>query len=464
MSSLVTLELKDTGAGKRFLASQLVVNGNVLLIAGGKARGYVNASVLDVVWYAVVDGEDGLQALELVACGTSALDGNTIRMRDVEGQEQGTVDVKGLQLATVAHAFEESSLVPQLRNVARDKGLPTSELFASVKLHVPSIGWHSVPLLSFAQPALKGHSKATDVFERFLELALAFAHPTQTDDASLLADMLAVPSLAWLYRPDTTRAGRDNDTWQYAWAMPLSNGMPLAMDCEDAAKALYDLALLFQSLELASNASPRLRQLQVLARLYTPYMAIGELKSHDAHALTSSRDDAYVLHAFVVMLAKDKPSLSLEGTSYASGAWLAHTHDAEDVRVYTELSRRAETTLDAKANEVAKIRSPMSMVRDQRMYRRLIALFTHQAHYLAPAACHVNDFLLAPNLSTLYLALSVAQGVPGCLASCVLPQPPAHARAPPKGQLQLAMMPAQPSTLDKSIEIMAGSSVHVICL
>ncbi len=358
----------------------LLVN-NIVLVPGAKPKAtdlLLDASAagrLLVRWFIDSTDADGLLSQQCVAAGCGS---SSVELRDIEGRQVGQLHIQGLpSLAAKVQSLDmdvpdewRKQLAEAHRGAARADTFYEVDVFLDRVRPMPLL-WYA---LSAAQIQAPDPANALALFEHLAALALRFAHPTQTDDASLLADMLALPSLGWVYRADETRNGRPADQWASIFSFP--NPERAAMDCEDGSKACLELFLEFRALPLpSSSSSVLLRRLHALAQQYDPFLAVGELKSSDGSARSSGTGGGgcYVLHCFLILLGRDAPHLTVESTAYASGAWKAASVASKewDRAIHqrcSQATRRWEAT--------ARVRSPLSMVHGQRMYGRLFSLFS----------------------------------------------------------------------------------------
>jgi hypothetical protein len=336
-------------------------------------------------WYArAFDPTDGIHAQELIACGS--LLGTEVRLVDVENRVQGVLHVSGWPFDSSKQPQRPvnkaaQALVQQVRD-AYKRVTPApgpNDKFADVQIHLEERAC-SMPLLFYTAHAslmrVPDRANATAYFENALHVCSgkASTHPSQ-----LLADVLSLPSLGWIYRPDVTRTGEDADQWASLLSFPGGVGVPPAFDCEDGSKALLEILGVLQSIELV-EPTPALITLQKLARQYRGYFCICELKSENGAANVKAGVGGanYLNHAMVVMLGTGLPPITLESTAYCSGAWTpdAMRTLADDEATFGMDSRKADLLLDAQGVENARIKSPISLVIKQNMYRRILALVT----------------------------------------------------------------------------------------
>lgn len=361
-------------------------------------------------WFArAYSAVDGLRAQELVACGSFAVgDTSRVRLVDMDNCVQATLHVSGwpfrapssaalpvnrdlqTMVAQVAHAYARVRPAIHADNVFFDIRLPLADRAARV------------PLLLYALHATNMRATSAGACA-FFEHAIRVVSPSSSGgDAQLLADVLTLLSLCWVYRADVTRTGADVDQWASIQSVPGGTDVPIAFDCEDGAKALLELLYVMQTHEFPVSCSATLRALQALSRRYVGYLAICELKSSDgaARKLGMGGDD-YCNHAMGVMLRRDARDrdllpITLESTAYCSGAWRRSDTHAVDESAYMSANGRVPVS-DV---ENARVKSPVSMVEQQHMYRRLFSLITCTAGARADRAHHILlnvdmcDFLL----------------------------------------------------------------------
>lgn len=301
-----------------------------------------------VRWYAsrtveVVESE------ELIATGqlTSGA------LLDVDGRVHGWIHGSGEAIDEPSQLYTKS-LIQRARDGHRQLGASADETF----VHIDAVlaGWRmKMPLLWFTASAMKITIRSLAAAEELLEYWLQIAERLAVNPAdthTLLCDLVALPSLAWVYRADMSPQGTPNDSWNSIWSSP--NPSKAAFDCEDGARACLELFHVIQHLVLSESASHGLRAIQQLARRYTPYLAIVELKAAAG----------YDRHCMLVLLSPTEPSITVESTAYASGVWRAVKGPVRPVD--------ARVPMD----ETRRIRIPISVVRQTRMYGRILSLFT----------------------------------------------------------------------------------------
>ena len=425
-------------------------------------------AVLMARWYAsAFSPVDGVSAQELVACG-SLVNGEA-QLRDMENTVQGVLYVGGFEAPAPLHTKpnkQAQALVQKVRDAyARVQPAPSpNDKFADMQVQMEDGRAGSMPLLFFTAHAtlmrVPDRANATAYFENALRVCSGGVH---VHPAQLLADVLSLPSLGWIYRPDLTRTGQDVDQWASLLSFPGGPGVPIAFDCEDGSKALLELLGVLQGLQLV-NPTPALVELQMLARLYRGHFCICELKSDNGSAVQKNGVSHYVNHALVVMLPvqqhADLPPITLESTAYCSGAWLPSTSTlASDEDEFAFATRAAARQLgnSAVAVENARIKSPISLVVKQRMYGRVLALVSCSS---AAGAEHwllnmdMATFLSNPNLSTCGAVPAISMSLDALLAVCgaelrmapVSRFPRAPTAAAAGAQLQGAMFLMPPGT------------------
>ncbi len=349
------------------------------------------SSQLLVRWYADVCTKENLVAQQYLGGGACAIGETEIALIDVTSSRHGRLSVRytaPTQVRPVTRVpIASSHLVKQvqagfkhLQHKRHDDIASVSVLIGSQMRELPLL-WY--PLLAMRMSTLT-KSSANATWSRLVQLAQHF-HPGATD-GQVLAEALAFPSLGWRYCADLTPSGVYADSWSSLFTFP--NPERAAFDCEDGAHACLELFHVLLGLEVEDGD---LARIQRLARQYTPFLAVGEIKS----------EKKYVLHCFLVLLDTEKkrlPAIHVETTSFGSGEWHTGFRDRvdEDEREYTECS-------DAWPD--ARIRSPISMVHDQKMYGRLLALFgctrERARHWLLHTGntlgVDTNAFLLNPS-------------------------------------------------------------------
>lgn len=359
-------------------------------------------SRLMIHWYAdAFSAEDGMMAQELIASG-SGMTGN-VTLVDLGGTAQGTLSIEAAWPFAVSTPPPPTPDNPQAAALIQHtraayklaKGVNhETDVFTDVHVYLDRVV--RLPILWYALHAHQMYAvpdEATAYFENALAIARHLAPratPSAFGQQQLLADMIALPSLGWIYRPDTwAHDNTDAEHWSSLFSHP-GPGLP-AFDCEDGSKALMELFLVFQKIELVRPSS-ELRHLQRLARRYTAWMAIGELKSDSGSAsgsvqtpghLGARESDTYIMHCYLMLLTRapggvDAPPITIESTAYASGVWSdgMDRYRDEEAREYSREMRALEALPSEQQRLNARVRSPMSLVHEQRMYGRLIALFT----------------------------------------------------------------------------------------
>jgi hypothetical protein len=321
------------------------------------------AGLLCVRWY----GERADYGQELVAGGSGPL--GEIPLCDVAGIVQGVLLVQGTRGAPqpVPNGAEQTGvlakqLVRQVRDVHRRIGASPDQTLYQIWLPDARLG--AVPPLFHALAASRISADASAAVALFGAWLRTFVDMELSPEQQL-ADLLALPTLAWHYRLDQNAEGKVYDQWASLWAFP--NPERAVFDCEDGARAALELFLVLVAADL-SRGSLRLQLLQQVARRYTPFLAIGELKRADGD---------YDAHCYLMLLNRGGgvwPSITVEPTAYASGVWTKDMLSTleEDKARFSEHSR-------GRPDQGVIFRSPISMVRDQGLYRRLYALITCHA-------------------------------------------------------------------------------------
>ncbi len=328
-------------------------------------------------WYADMVTSDGLEAQMLMGGGACAIGDPLLTLNDITGKSQATLSLSSASLPQrKARAIPDNprarALVSTVDEVHRGLASDKDEIFSFVSVHIGD-GVKALPLLWYPLLAMRmQHSawEAEALFTHLLALASHYAPSSgATSDGQLLADMLTFVSLGWRYTADKTPSDVYADSWASLFTYP--NPERAAYDCEDGAKACLELFNVFVGLDLEDNDAP-LASIQRLAREYSPFLAVGEIKS----------EGSYVLHCFMVLLTLDPqtgmpsrklPAIHIETTAFSSGPWPSNGFDAATMqRDRAEYSACSQLTRDDPA---ARIRSPVSMVCEQKMYGRLLSLF-----------------------------------------------------------------------------------------
>ena len=416
-------------------------------------------TLLLVQWYAnALNPEDGISARELIAGGV--LNGTTVRLFDVENTVQGALRVTGWPFKTSTPTLTKGgadALIQQVMDGYRKLSPPAglTDKFSAVQLQIgdrvrpmPIVFFTAHATLMRADPA-----NATAYFENCMRVCSSSGRCSP----QLLADVLSLPSLGWIYRPDVTRMGADADQWASLHSFPGKG--PLAFDCEDGSKAMLELLHVLQNIVFV-QPTPSLLQLQQLARRYVGWLAICELKSDSGSASMTRGGSNYLNHAIALLLCKDLtlPPITLESTAYCSGAWTPDVMRtlAADERQFAQSTQLMEHTLYASAVDRgnARVKASIALVINQQMYRRVLALVSSTAdrtqHILInkPMSSFLLDdqgalqqVVVALDLPTSELLSmcsaemrlmppcrfpSAPPGPPACIADCafLLPTPP----------------------------------------
>lgn len=327
------------------------------------------AGRLLVRWFVDDVDEDGLVAQEAIASGFYRRP--LVELLDIEGQSHGSVTVLGW----TGTDYETPKLhqplqwIKQVDEAHKSLKAKYDDTFSDVNVFVDRV--RAMPLIWYSLSATEIVAQpgpTTILLDHWLALAVRFAHPTQTDDESILADLLSILSLGWVYRPDQVYKGAESDHWSSLLSFPSPHRA--AFDCEDGTKALYEVCLVLQNLTLTSSASKDLLRLQTLARQYTFYLAVVELKSSSGKMTGNA--STYLPHCCGVMLSPGRVPITIESTAYASGAWVPDLMQ----RRPTDHEVHAKQASAAGTGAAVRSRIPLSMVHGQRMYGRLLSLWT----------------------------------------------------------------------------------------
>lgn len=334
-------------------------------------------------WFAHAPSkEDHAWALEMVASGASAT-GDEITLLDIASTTQAVVQVKGWpwREEKPSPTYAPHPLLAELDHMVREaytrvpKGKP-SDVFVQVQVHLGLVV-RSMPVLFFALLARRMQAtpqQATAYFEHVLRVATALSADRGRDEEQLLADTIALPSLCWAYRADKTRTMDEIDQWSSLWAYPASR--VVAFDCEDGSIALMQLFMVLQSVELV-QPSAALKRMQTLAKTYKPWLAINELRTKNGSAKGGVGGDGYVLHCCLLLLpiqASSSAPISIESTARISGPWRVRDAKSEGL-AFTEARARARKGLTEQMDGVVMHqRTPMGVVRERKVYGRLVSL------------------------------------------------------------------------------------------
>lgn len=355
--------------------------------------------ILIARWFGLVKKE-GCWAQECIASASTAVD--TICSKPGH-YEMGLIDIAHVRVATLTIAGVPWQLPPckldhtagvelGRRVLAAYDQLSAHEhmpehRFATVDVHLDRVV--AVPAVWFTLHAMQlkfEKSVATDYFARCIAIAKPMLHPNHQSQHQLLADVLALPSLGWIYRQDDSYQGKTIDTWSTLWNYPP--GAPCAYDCEDGSKALLEMVIALQRLadmdddgdedEECRGQQSEVLHLARLACRYTGWLVIGELRrSDDTHATASN--NPFITHCYVVLepMVSSDPFITLESTSWSSGAWWP-TRTAElesDTKLY-RVAKQVMAALPEQEQSQARIRIPISLVRRSRMYGRITAMIS----------------------------------------------------------------------------------------
>jgi hypothetical protein len=343
---------------------------------------------------------DGRTALELVASGSTARaefkpESCEVQLFDSSQNLMGTLLIAGIPWKLdeivgqpsdacqdlIDHIFECYKQLPDEDRIRRD-------IFASLSVHLDTS--IKVPTVWFTLHAMQlkfERSVATAYFDRAITIAESMLYSTQRSEFQLLADVLALPSLGWVYRIDKDSRNQPRDTWSSLWNYPPSK-VPLSFDCEDGAKALIELTITLQRLADADDdgklddkdePTSKVQRLARLASNYIPWLTIGQLRNME---VTSAHDSTseFLSHTYVVLEPRDArlPYLTLESTAWASGAWMPVTDPmvvARDKEIYTRMAS-VNDKLASSGHKCGRVRFPISLVRAERMYGPIIAMIS----------------------------------------------------------------------------------------
>ncbi len=345
-------------------------------------------------WYADITTDEGLTAQSFLGAGACPIGSNTMQLIDMAKKQQCSVSFKTtLKPRKVPQPIlnpRARALVDASNRAHSGLRFHPNEEFSYVSVLIgPEV--QELPLLWYPLVALRAAETdySTQTLSRLLALASHFK--PRAKDGQLLADTLTFPSLGWRYTADKTPSGIYADCWSNLFTFP--NPERAAFDCEDGAQASLELFNVLISLDL--NPRSPLARIQALARKYTPFLVVGEIKS----------GGKYVLHCFMVLLGLDDnkslPAINIESTAFSSGEWC---RDAIDESIEEDQREYRECMQASKDIPTARIRSPVSMVCEQKMYGRIFSLFgctkTRARHWLlvrdGKLGIDTNAFLLDP--------------------------------------------------------------------
>lgn len=359
---------------------------------------------------------DGLWAQELLASGSTVRNDYPFSLSDVDANSTAVMQVAQFPFETspspaFALSRAATAMIQQVNDAEVDMahGADAAGLYCAATDHFPTVKVHldtvrTLPIGWFAFHATRMQASSADVtayFQRLLDVAERLKLPGSCD-AQLLADMLTLPSLAWVYRNDTDSFGKDGEYWASLWSNPP--GSVRAFDCEDGAKALLELFHVLCGVPLLPTASKQLVAMQSLAQKYRAFLAIGELYQPGASAPRTSRTGArtaqdYVMHCYCVLLPdaqphRPLPPITIDSTSFSPAAWTFPTL----MRAPRDLS-----TVDTQRHPLACLRTAPASNYQQGMYGALVSLMTSQRgrrteHYLMKRV-NAYEFFKAPDLA-----------------------------------------------------------------
>lgn len=340
---------------------------------GGVVRLTVH-TLLSVRWFYDVTTEDGLVG---EVCGGACRihrNGEAVSLRDWKGRRiPGTVSVAGLEQSLPSlppHGDLHPDVMKRVRETLQTRfHADEKDIFDHFRVDDHRRSPVALFALHAAQLARRVAPRDAQTLLGHLEkMARAFAPPGHREE-DVLADVLALRSLPRAYAVDRTYWGETADQWSVLNSFPEPHRA--VFDCEDGAHEALELFYVLQQHGVGSLAD--------LARCYVGYLALGQIRVHGV----------YTAHAYVILLPKEPvgkdPAISIETTTYSSGAWHANLDAKRDEPAFEEA--RIALRAVKRSEETARIRSPLSMVAEQRIYGRLFALVTPDTYL----ACLAED-------------------------------------------------------------------------
>jgi hypothetical protein len=359
---------------------------------------------------------DGALTQELLASGSTCANAAPVVLWDIEHNTVAHVTIAGFPFDAQARKmpvpfnFRARELITEVTTrqlvlrTETEQGKPAE--FVPRTDTFPLVNVHSLPIIWFAYHAscmTADSNHATAYFERLLAVAARMQIPGSSK-FQLLADMLSLPSLAWVYRSDTNSLNVDGEYWASLWSNPPDALQ--AFDCEDGAKALLELYHVLREVPLTDGASPALREMQQLVQRYRGFLAIGELyqpaDNRPEVILLKDRIPAdYVMHCYCMLLPltadSGVPAITLDSTSYSSTAW---SYPLLDCPKREEEKDQEEEDVDPLVCE----RNSPAHVQKHGMYGALVTLMTSQRgsrteHFLMRRV-NTFEFFKAPSFSS----------------------------------------------------------------
>lgn len=393
-----------------------------------------------VRWFSdVLDHTKGdlVVSQQLMGCGGMIANGDTkIALYDETNTIQGHLSIGGLKLTNSNSSTPDMTVARDLIDSNRKAQIASRKVYLGVEL-----GWKKMPLewFVFCAKKMEHVADSTDAANeaiRFFDAMLVAARAVAgqgVSDYQLLAEFLSFPSHRWIYKVDQTRSGLQSDCWSsiFSWPDPSI----AAFDCEDGSRALLELFFVFCKLRL--NRSSSLFAMQALARQYSPYLAIGELREETEN----DKEFSYCLHCFVVLVplpGVKVPCITLESTSYCSSACVPSTLSVSSaIDIYNRGLKKIEDWAGQKTklldiptsrtpaqlkllterneaitirnkeieqlNSIARLRQPYDLLKRDRFYGKLSSLIGFNnsnwcyEHRVATHNTMVFDFLESPN-------------------------------------------------------------------
>jgi hypothetical protein len=304
-----------------------------------------------VRWFVEVDTPSGL--VHCLAAYGSWHSGRVCSLVDIRGALQASMAI-GDTTTTTTTVVETPRLDTRVMNqwIATANRASTSAIASTVvfvdELRRMPLLWATVHAMDIQTD---GKSEER-LFQHWRDLTRCEQGQT---DTQWLARLLALPSLAWVYRPDYVH-GDDTgiivDMWSNLWSFPDPGAC--SYDCEDGSKALLEVFHVFCRSTFQEDA--HLRALQALARSYRAHLAVVDIDSNDPPLPHN-----YGLHALVVLLGPHLPAIVLESTAYASAPWpsrkemLARVH--QDKRRFTDEDAQQPASMWLEQNKYGRVYS-----------------------------------------------------------------------------------------------------------
>lgn len=281
--------------------------------------------------YADVYKKGGVE-MELIDVTSSVQGRVTIRSTNAPSSTPAVVDVDAMSSARLTLFKSVSTAICGKYTELTDAGYARPADDRS-RFYYVQTNMSQLPITTYAFMSTLIDNTDSELHDLLVGM-LRHVNTTSNSSSSLydqLVDLCTLLPRMLLYTDDIVRRerGRDQvvDQWTQLGTMP--NMSTSGFDCEDGSGLVMSIVHALRSFTCKSTTPPRLVQLQQLARQYTAFLTIGNLKSGDVA-------NKYVSHAYVVMLdsewvtqhmsggptpASAHRALTLESTASVSGVW-----------------------------------------------------------------------------------------------------------------------------------------------